>query len=666
MRANHWLRLLGAVTAALLLAILAGGTAVAQPDIDLPSPGASPSAVVLRAEDLATRAAVEEVAKSDATSVTLVVDDQECVLTRASTLDNLAGPCSALPHPSGAVVFQGGRLELKLDKGQGRIKAIAELELADDGGTLTVTAARFVQCKRTERNKQSCVKWEVVARPEADSLAIEAALAGAELDAKVHGRSLTLSLEEPDEAIATLHKDGYLVLRRTAEVTGSYGGTRVLQARSTATLFERVEPGEADDEDPPDIRHWGSLLLGLYFAIVVTMFWISTKPPSAAALRARAASLRAVVDIAAARSPKDKKNDAETLDEIRRSIVDLLDSALEDTSWSLFKRSKPRQAGLLIERAARLRLHLENDLEIDVRLRSALAETHKLPAAKRKVWAGQTAALFAKQARPSYRRAALLQLSAQLEAADDARAETLVQLQNKTFLLTLTGTIAAWVLVYNDFGVLLFAGAVGGLIGRFSRVKSAAAQSDSGLSWALVTASPIVGALFAWAGLVLMALLKRMNIVDFAGISDLELSTLMNPGVVVLGLALLFSISERLLDRVVARSLEGILPDGQGAAAEAPPPPPPSPPTPQDEGARDQKTAAAGAVKAAEAAKTAAAKTAAAKTPAAQAAQAAEAAKTPAAAGQPAAEVAPQVTAEESGTLAAESASEPKDRYYDG
>ncbi len=56
----------------------------------------------------------------------------------------------------------------------------------------------------------------------------------------------------------------------------------------------------------------------------------------------------------------------------------------------------------------------------------------------------------------------------------------------------------------------------------------------------------MVGALAAWAGLVIVAMLQMLNILPF--LNSIGTIDLQSPTLVVLGLAVIFGISERLLD----------------------------------------------------------------------------------------------------------------------
>ena len=125
---------------------------------------------------------------------------------------------------------------------------------------------------------------------------------------------------------------------------------------------------------------------------------------------------------------------------------------------------------------------------------------------------------------------------------------------------------------YED---LLMAGAVGGILSRLQReLQRRDVPSDYGLSWSVLFLSPVSGALSAWAGVLLMQSLQKLNVIDLSTLLPAD-ADLTNPSGAILGIAILFGFSERLLDRIVRQATEEIGTKAQNAkAVEVQPEPP--------------------------------------------------------------------------------------------
>jgi hypothetical protein len=84
---------------------------------------------------------------------------------------------------------------------------------------------------------------------------------------------------------------------------------------------------------------------------------------------------------------------------------------------------------------------------------------------------------------------------------------------------------------------------------------------DYGLSWATVFPAPLFGALSAWAGLHLVAILQNQQILSLEALGTLSRFltppiALQKDTVPLLALGALFGLSERLLDRMVEKTEE--------------------------------------------------------------------------------------------------------------
>jgi hypothetical protein len=119
-------------------------------------------------------------------------------------------------------------------------------------------------------------------------------------------------------------------------------------------------------------------------------------------------------------------------------------------------------------------------------------------------------------------------------------------------------------------GVLFLAGGLGGLLSRLNReLDRADFQTDYGASWATLFLSPAVGALMGWAGVLLVSLLEKFQILG----SALHVDWCRPYAPLSLGLAVAFGFSERLFDAVLSQIKDKV--SAQKGQASAPPPPTP-------------------------------------------------------------------------------------------
>jgi hypothetical protein len=142
--------------------------------------------------------------------------------------------------------------------------------------------------------------------------------------------------------------------------------------------------------------------------------------------------------------------------------------------------------------------------------------------------------------------------------ARDTKFTNLATQQNKVTWMVFTGLVIMGALISLGYEVLLLAGAVGGVLSRLQReLVRRDVPSDYGLSWSVLFLSPVSGALSAWAGLLLLQSLQRFNVIDLAQLlpDDTDLTA---PSGAILGVAILFGLSERLLDRIVRQTEDEI------------------------------------------------------------------------------------------------------------
>jgi hypothetical protein len=137
-----------------------------------------------------------------------------------------------------------------------------------------------------------------------------------------------------------------------------------------------------------------------------------------------------------------------------------------------------------------------------------------------------------------------------------------LKMQNLLTFMVLVGLPIGLALAIVGYGPILLAGAVGGLLSRLARVyRGSPKMPDYGLSWATVFPAPLFGALSAWAGLHLVAILQNQQILSLEALGTLSRFltppiALQKDTVPLLALGALFGLSERLLDRMVEKTEE--------------------------------------------------------------------------------------------------------------
>ena len=214
-------------------------------------------------------------------------------------------------------------------------------------------------------------------------------------------------------------------------------------------------------------------------------------------------------------------------------------------------------------------------------LMKAQSQLEELPSGKRVYWARVLHDQL--DGRPDGRlrdepvaQAILHNLLNELYNTRDTKFTNLATQQNKVTWLVLIGLAIMAALVSQGYQDLLLAGAVGGILSRLQReLQRRDVPSDYGLSWSVLFLSPVSGALSAWAGVLLLQTLQKFNVIDLAQLLP-DNTDLTAPTGALLGVAILFGISERILDRLVRQAEDEISTKPQAAkksatAAQEPP-----------------------------------------------------------------------------------------------
>jgi hypothetical protein len=219
--------------------------------------------------------------------------------------------------------------------------------------------------------------------------------------------------------------------------------------------------------------------------------------------------------------------------------------------------------------------------DLMARLMKAQSQLDDLPARKRVYWSrvlhdlleGCPAGGLKDEAMA---RAILYNLLTELYDARDTKFTNLATQQNKVTWIVFVGLALMAALVSKGYEDLLLAGAVGGVLSRLQReLKRRDVPSDYGLSWSVMFLSPVSGALSAWAGLLMLQALQTLHVVDLAGLLP-DNADLTHPLGAVLGVAVAFGFSERLLDKIVRQATDEIAVKPATAKAAVPAQEPPT------------------------------------------------------------------------------------------
>jgi hypothetical protein len=236
-----------------------------------------------------------------------------------------------------------------------------------------------------------------------------------------------------------------------------------------------------------------------------------------------------------------------------------------------------------LHEAQRLEIFTLSDEALFARFARAMGQIDELPAVRQSAWQRQWVALQALSAKEGPRpsktsrakwEAELSQLLAELFNARDSTYNQLVSLYGKAGWLVLVSYLAVITLFFSGFGPVLLAGFLGGLVSRLQRLVYAKGRPTAyGASWVPLFLAPLLGALVAWGGLHLLAVLQSV------GIANLQSLIPPNPdfkGAVsasTLGVAVLFGFSERFFNQLGATAesvVSGDKTEQSAAAAGSP------------------------------------------------------------------------------------------------
>jgi hypothetical protein len=230
---------------------------------------------------------------------------------------------------------------------------------------------------------------------------------------------------------------------------------------------------------------------------------------------------------------------------------------------------------VLMHEAERLALPTLRHPQLVARLERAQGQLKELPQHRREAWEPVIRALLARKDEPDRERldheyrAYLDEVLGEIYEASNGNAIQLSGLYNRATWIILVALLPLTVLAAFGFGTLLVAGAIGGLISRMHRlVFSTRIPVTYGSSWGPLFCAPVLGALAAWAGLVLISLLQTAGVLQLTALQT-SLDDLRAPSAAVLGIAILLGASERFLLRLEKQAEAVIDPDHVGPADQA-------------------------------------------------------------------------------------------------
>jgi hypothetical protein len=232
---------------------------------------------------------------------------------------------------------------------------------------------------------------------------------------------------------------------------------------------------------------------------------------------------------------------------------------------------------VLMHEAERLALPTLDHAQLVARLERTLGQLGELAQPRREAWEDVIHSLLAAEdGADSERldhtyRAYLDEILGEIYEASNGNAIQLAGLYNRATWVILVALLPLAVLAGFGYGVLLMAGAIGGLVSRMQRlVFSTRIPITYGSSWAPLFCAPVLGALAAWAGLALISMLQAAGVLQLTALHT-SVKDLQAPSAALFGLAILLGMSERFLLQLEKQAEAVIDPNRAGPAVQTAP-----------------------------------------------------------------------------------------------
>ena len=324
---------------------------------------------------------------------------------------------------------------------------------------------------------------------------------------------------------------------------------------------------------------WGLVLLGTYVVLVILARWIYIARTNVVWSSAQAEAMAKRLSLQVERDPSSNGKASVT----QSTMKQLLDEIKKETPQSKhtgavgWNGSHQIAQWVLMHEAERLALPALGHAELVARLERALGQLNDLPQPRREAWEDVIRTLLATKDEADDERlnrvyrAYLDELLGEIYEASNGNAIQLSGLYNRATWIILVALLPLAVLAGLGYSMLLVAGAIGGLVSRMQRlVFSTRIPITYGSSWAPLFCAPILGALAAWAGLVLVSLLQAAGVLQLTALQT-SVDDLRAPSAALLGTAILLGMSERFLLRLEKQAEAVIDPNRAGPSDQTAP-----------------------------------------------------------------------------------------------
>jgi hypothetical protein len=325
----------------------------------------------------------------------------------------------------------------------------------------------------------------------------------------------------------------------------------------------------------------GLVLLLVYVLLVVLARWLYIARTNLVWTKAQSEAMAKRLQLQVARVPSGNGS-APTTPPALQDLIDQISKGAAECATEGTTRSRLRGVigwngshqiaqWVLMHEAERLALPTLGHEALVARLERALGQLDELPQRRREAWEDVIQMLLATrddaedERRNRVYRAYLDELLGEIYEASNGKATQLSGLYNRATWVILVALLPLAVLTGLGFGALLVAGAIGGIVSRMQKLTfSRRIAITYGSSWAPLFCAPILGALAAWTGLVLVSLLQDAGVLNLAALHT-SLADLRSPTAAVLGVAILLGTSERFLLKLEKQAETVINPDGDGS-----------------------------------------------------------------------------------------------------
>jgi hypothetical protein len=240
-----------------------------------------------------------------------------------------------------------------------------------------------------------------------------------------------------------------------------------------------------------------------------------------------------------------------------------------------------------LHEAQRLEVWLLPDRAVQARFARAMGQIDELSAVRQNAWQRRWVDLQnasrtgSSETETAPWRAELSELLAELFNARDSTYNQLVSLYGKAGWLVVAAYLPVLALLIAGYGPVLLAGFLGGLVSRMQRLVYAQGRPTAyGASWVPLFLAPLLGAMVAWAGLHLLALMQGLGVVSLVNVLPTAGDFRLLPPVSVLGLSVLLGFSERFLNQLGEKAEQVVSGSDQQGGSPAAAGSPTSPMTP--------------------------------------------------------------------------------------